>query len=111
MATSGNFLAQLFGVPTTILLPPLRLDRNNYFFLQSQVLPAIRAHDLEDILLYRLPCPAPRIPEIEGSTNIVRKPDFVRWMRLDQFLISWLMSSISESMIGHVVNCESSAKI
>ncbi|KAM6585304.1 hypothetical protein CsatB_012306 [Cannabis sativa] len=111
MAISGETSAPLSGVPTTMLLPPLRLDRSNYFFWRSQVLPAIRAHDLEDILLRRTPRPAQRIPESEGSTNLVRNPDFTRWMRLDQFLISWLLSSISESMIGHVVNCESSAEI
>ncbi|KAM6569454.1 hypothetical protein CsatB_017439 [Cannabis sativa] len=44
-----------FGVPTTMFLPPLRLDRNNYFFWRSQVLPPIRAHDLESILLNRNP--------------------------------------------------------
>ena len=32
-------------------------------------------------------------------------------MRTDQALMSWLLSSISESMLGHVIHCTSSAQI
>uniref|UniRef100_A0A803Q0C4 Integrase catalytic domain-containing protein n=1 Tax=Cannabis sativa TaxID=3483 RepID=A0A803Q0C4_CANSA len=35
MATSGDTSAQFSGVPTTMLLPQLQLDRNNYFFWRS----------------------------------------------------------------------------
>uniref|UniRef100_A0A803NVQ8 CCHC-type domain-containing protein n=1 Tax=Cannabis sativa TaxID=3483 RepID=A0A803NVQ8_CANSA len=42
---------------------------------------------------------------------MISNPEFNRWMRLDQFLLSWLMSTNYESMIGHVFNCATSSKI
>ncbi|XP_062073593.1 uncharacterized protein LOC133777858 [Humulus lupulus] len=31
--------------------------------------------------------------------------EFTNWICLDQFLMSWLFNSISESMLGHVARC------
>lgn len=110
MASSSSS-APMPAVPTTMFLPPLRLDRNNYYFWRCQVLPSIRAHDLEDILPRRTPPPDPYISEAPGSSTMVRNPAYTSWRRLDQFLLSWLMSSLSEQMIGHVVHCDTSAAI
>ena len=38
-------------------------------------------------------------------------PDYIAWMRTDQALMSWLISSIFESMLGHVIHCTSSSQI
>uniref|UniRef100_A0A803NX36 Retrotransposon gag domain-containing protein n=1 Tax=Cannabis sativa TaxID=3483 RepID=A0A803NX36_CANSA len=109
-SSSADAAAHQSVVPTTMFVPPLRLNRNKYFFLRSQVLPAIRALDLEGILLNQNR-PQPRIYQPPESTTMVSNPEFNRWMRLDHFLISWPMSTISESMIGHVVNCATASEI
>ena len=44
------------------------------------------------------------------TATTMSNPDFVVWMRLDQFLISWLLSSISEKMLGHVIHGQYSAE-
>uniref|UniRef100_A0A803QQC0 Retrotransposon Copia-like N-terminal domain-containing protein n=1 Tax=Cannabis sativa TaxID=3483 RepID=A0A803QQC0_CANSA len=93
MATSSGEGASSnnYGVSTTMFLPPLCLDSNNYFFWRFQVLPAIRAYDLEGILLNRNH-PQPQIRQPLESTTMVNNPEFIRWHRLDQFLLSWLLS-------------------
>ena len=88
------------------VLPPvsLQLDRSNYAIWKSKVLPTVRAYELEGFLLgtKALPCST-----LDDSVN----PDFVHWNRLDQFVVSWLLSSISDSMIGHVLHCNMTSVI
>uniref|UniRef100_A0A803NF93 Reverse transcriptase Ty1/copia-type domain-containing protein n=1 Tax=Cannabis sativa TaxID=3483 RepID=A0A803NF93_CANSA len=38
-------------------------------------------------------------------------PAFHNWIRLDQFLMHWLMNSVFEHMLGHVINCRTSHEI
>uniref|UniRef100_A0A803QQM7 Retrotransposon Copia-like N-terminal domain-containing protein n=1 Tax=Cannabis sativa TaxID=3483 RepID=A0A803QQM7_CANSA len=110
MASSSDATAHQCIVLTIMFVPPLQLNQNNYFFWRSQVLLAIRAHDLEGILLNQN-SPQPRIRQAPESTTMVSNPGFNRWMHLDQFLLSGLMSTIFEYMIGHVVNCATAFEI
>lgn len=45
-------------------------------------------------------------PDSAESQGIRTNPDFLLWIHLDQFLISWLLS-----MLGHVLHCKTSAEI
>ena len=38
-------------------------------------------------------------------------PEFTLWTRHDQFLMSWLLSSMTELMLGHVIRCRTAAEI
>lgn len=85
----------LSKLPTFITLY-IRLDRNNYTFWRSQVLATAKAHGYEDILM----CGADSIPKSNQSDE-----ESIKWHRRDQFLLSWMFSSISESMLGYVSRC------
>ena len=88
------------------VLPPvsMRLDPSNYAIWKSQVLPTVRAYELQVFLLVTkaLPCST-----LDDSVN----PNFVQWNCLDQFVVSWLLSSTSESMIAHVLHCNMASTI
>lgn len=56
----------------------------------------------EDILL----CSAENVPVIADEFD-----DSFNWHHRDQFLMSWLLSSISEQMLGHVSRCTHSFQI
>ena len=45
------------------------------------------------------------------SNTTLNNPDYFSWIRLDQFWMSWLLSSITEQMLGHVLNYRSSAEV
>ena len=104
---------------------PLKLERENYTFWRSMVLPSVRAFDLEDFLFGIGACPAKSIPLCfsEGSSTstvplqigsvITQRinPEYLIWMRTDQALMSWLLPSIIESMLGHVLHCTTSSQI
>lgn len=81
----------------------IRLDRTNYSFWKIQILPTVRAHGLDDLTdKFKLP-PPQLLPSSSG--DCVANPDFLTWIRRDQYLVSWLLSSIGESMLGHATRC------
>ena len=51
------------------------------------------------------------IVDLGSSSDSLCNPEYISWKRLDQFVMSWLLSSISEQMLGHVVHCQYSAEI
>lgn len=56
----------------------------------------VKAHAFEDVLL----CDSDSIPKMNAKDE-----DSVQWHRRDQFLLSWMPSSIAETMLGHVSRC------
>ena len=79
------------------------------------VLPAIRALDLEGFLDGSRVCPARFLPNLIGKgsstgeqAQVKVNPEYIAWIRMDQAVMVWLLSSISEVMLGHVVRCTSS---
>ena len=69
-------------------------------------MPIVRAYDLENYLLGTV---TPSVKFVNDQSTV--NPAYSQWLRLDQFLLNWLLSSIFESMLGHVVNCNSSSEI
>uniref|UniRef100_A0A803QGW3 Uncharacterized protein n=1 Tax=Cannabis sativa TaxID=3483 RepID=A0A803QGW3_CANSA len=104
-------------IPTVQVIPHhmvplnLRLDRNNFFYWHSQVLSIVRAHQLEGFINGDRPRPPATIVDPSNGTRFLPNPDLADWIRLDQFLLSWLFNSISESMLGHVARCASTAEL
>ena len=89
----------------------IKLDCSNYIFWKSKILPAARAHDLEAFLLGTKLKPVETIVDSTNSITPMVNPDYVSWIRHDQFVMSWLLSSISEQMLGHVVQYRSAAEV
>lgn len=81
----------------------IRLDRNNYTFWRAQILSTIRAHSFDDLIDKYINPPSQFMPSASGDG--IANPDFIGWICQDQFLVSWLLSSIGESMLGHVTRC------
>ncbi|KAK6151173.1 hypothetical protein DH2020_016105 [Rehmannia glutinosa] len=90
----------------------LRLDCNNYNFWKAQVLSTVRAHGFEGFLFGTVSAP-PKYssPSTSDGSDLCLNPDYVSWMRKDQYLLSWMLSSIRESMLGHVNRCSTAAEV
>ncbi|KAL5800685.1 hypothetical protein ACOSQ3_032317 [Xanthoceras sorbifolium] len=86
----------------------------NYVLWKSQVLPAIRAYDLEDFILGESTS-APKFVETRneefGEVTQTMNIDFRQWKKIDQLLICWLRSTLSSTVIGHVTCCVTSHEI
>ena len=104
--TSANF-----QIPT--MLPPLHiwLSHTNYSFCKSQILHAVRAYGLEGLLTGDRVHPPAMVVDAKDPQVFVENLDFLYWTRMDQFLVTWLIGSISEAMLGHVIRCTSAVEI
>ena len=94
-------------IPSTLDPINIKLDRSNYLFWKSKILLAARAYDLEAFNLDTKSKPNEVITDSSNPDVSFNNPEYVSWMRIDQFVMSWLLSSISEQMIGHVIHCQS----
>lgn len=87
----------------------IKLDRTNYAFWRAQILATTPAHNFDDLLDKYITPPSKFLPSSSG--DCITNPDFLIWIRRDQYLVSWLLSSIGESMLGHVTRCVTSRDI
>lgn len=113
---SPNIISSIISVPSMLVsstLTPvdIKLDRTNYLFWKSQVLPATRAHDLETCVLVTRTKPNEAIAHPLNPAVTIVIPDYISWSRLDKFVMSWLLASISEQMLDHVVYCRTSIEV
>ncbi|KAL5788367.1 hypothetical protein ACOSP7_005316 [Xanthoceras sorbifolium] len=93
---------------------PIKLDDNNFIYWKTQILPVVRAYDLEDFIFGSTTCPAKFVMEIdeESGTAIQRyNDDYLAWKKIDQLLVSWLMSTLSESILGRVTQCVTACEV
>ena len=96
------------------VLPPIsiKLDRTNYLFWKSQILPIVRAHDLESFLLNTKLKPEEYIADSTDADQSPQiNPTYVSWKRTYQFVLSWLLSFISEQLLVHVLQCKSASEV
>ena len=108
----GSFLNSYATNSSTLHPISVKLERNNYIIWWSQVLPIAKAHRLDQILIGKLPKP-PRLSQWTSvnSSQPTSNLGYDQWIILDQFLLSWILASISEFVYGHVVNCQTLAKV
>ena len=92
------------------MLPPiiLPLDCSNYILWKSQVIPTL-ACVLDDSLFGARTKPKQIFNDTTSSHHtscsyLTTNQEFLHWNRLNQFLLSWLLSSIYENMLGHVIH-------
>ncbi|KAK6155744.1 hypothetical protein DH2020_009992 [Rehmannia glutinosa] len=104
---------------STIVLPtfhaiPIRLDRNNYSYWRIQILATVKAHGFEEFLSGTASAPSPFLAATSSSASAsssIPNPAYSLWIRRDQLLFSWILSSISESMMGYVSRFSNSAEL
>ncbi|KAL5748355.1 hypothetical protein ACOSP7_025385 [Xanthoceras sorbifolium] len=71
-------------------------------------MPNIRAIELEDFITGERQCPSKFIETLASNgvdKELTLNPEFSAWKRFDQFLLGWLLSTISEGLIGQVTEC------
>ncbi|KAL9426315.1 hypothetical protein AB3S75_033154 [Citrus x aurantiifolia] len=96
---------------------PIKLDQNNFILWRTQVLASIKGNGLEGFINGDLKCPEKFIsfPSIgEASTSDESRsanPEFIAWMKTDQLLLSWMMSSIQQSLLSTMIYCATSKQL
>ncbi|KAJ4711692.1 Retrovirus-related Pol polyprotein from transposon TNT 1-94 [Melia azedarach] len=117
MATSSNSNATTLNPSSTtqpntsfVFAAPIKLAHSNYLLWKTQVLPSIRANGLEDFIDENQQIPRSMLVSIDQEQNVVTNinPEYLLWQKQDQMLMSWLLSSMSEGVLGIVLECKTS---
>ncbi|CAA0825571.1 Unknown protein [Striga hermonthica] len=87
-----------------------KLTDENHLIWRQQVLTTVRGHGLEGFLDGSSLPPTRFIPGAEEDLLQVN-PEYTSWERQDQLLASWLLSSLSESILISVVGMHTSSQI
>ena len=83
-------------------------------YWKALVLPDVRALELEDFINGARLCPNKYVANTQSGENepeLVINREFLAWRRLDQYLMSWLLSTVSENLIGQVTDRVSSLEV
>ncbi|KAL4362849.1 hypothetical protein GQ457_04G009830 [Hibiscus cannabinus] len=87
----------------------VRLDDTNYLLWKQQVVLMIRGQGLEQFLDEAAPIPAKLVSTPDGERSV--NPAYLRNVKQDCSLASWLLSTISPSILPQLVGAETSATI
>ena len=102
-------------IPSTSRPPPhcvafsqplvIKLEEKNFLLWCRQVLAAIKGHNLSHSIdrVAKIP---PRFASQEDALEDRVLEEFRLWEQQDQLLLSWLMASMSESILTQVVECD-----
>uniref|UniRef100_A0A6N2N5R1 Retrotransposon Copia-like N-terminal domain-containing protein n=1 Tax=Salix viminalis TaxID=40686 RepID=A0A6N2N5R1_SALVM len=94
--------------PSKTHLPDIstKLASNNYLLWKAQVVPILRGHGLLGYVTDEVPCPALTIVGADGAAQ--PNSAAATWLRIDQLILGWINSSLSDGPLSQVINCESS---
>lgn len=86
-----------------------KLKDNNYLLWKDQVQTAIRGYGLEGFILGHQAVPHELI-QVEDGTQMVN-PAYITYQRRDRLLASWILASISPSVLLELVGCDTARDI
>jgi len=94
--------------PSKTRLPGIstRLASNNYLLWKAQIVPILRGYGLLGYVTDGVPCPELTIVDADGASQ--PNPAAATWLRIDQLVIGWINSSLSDGPLSQVINSESS---
>ncbi|KAK6139741.1 hypothetical protein DH2020_026501 [Rehmannia glutinosa] len=106
-------LASIVAEQTKIIqlqgqLITIKLNETNFLVWKQQVLAAARGYGLDGFLTGKHPVPEKRIT---ASGKEGDNPAYATWVRQDQLLASWLLSSVSENILISTVGLNTSKEI
>ncbi|KAF7844239.1 retrovirus-related Pol polyprotein from transposon TNT 1-94 [Senna tora] len=88
----------------------VKLDNFNYLLWRHQIMAALVGHGLENFI-----AGSEYVPEhfatIEDRTAKKVSEEYLSWMKQDQLIVSWLTSTMSESMGTKVLDCKHSYQV
>ena len=106
---STNISSPSFLLPNFPQGIPAKLDGSNYLNWLSRFLPALRSNGLMGIIDGSDPCPPEFLVDAEGKKTL--NPKFTLWIKKDQYLLSWINSTLSEDVLSTVYGLDTSKQV
>jgi len=89
-----------------------KLTRDNYSLWKTTVVPILKGHSLFGFVDGTSECPPQTITaSSENGDTINPNPAYLAWTMQDQLILGALTSSMTESILSHVVKCTTSRDV
>jgi hypothetical protein len=100
-------------IPASFQIPIAeKLSKSNYQLWRAQILPPIRAVQLDGLLTGADETPAKTIQVKTGDTTTEQpNPEYARWVSRDQALLGYLLSSLTREVLMGVTTLNTSAEV
>jgi hypothetical protein len=100
-------------IPSILAVPiSEKLTKSNYPLWSAQVLPAIHAAQLYDLLTSDEVSPAKKLStEIDGKTIKQPNPMYTVWVAQGQAVLGYLLSTLTHETLMHVSRCATAAEV
>ncbi|XP_020412864.1 uncharacterized protein LOC109947331 [Prunus persica] len=85
----------------------LKLTPTNFLLWKTQFEPILISHDLEGLIDRTDTAPPSTVGE--GNTS-QSNPEFISWRKRDQMLRSWIIASLTEDVMPHIVGTSTSSQ-
>lgn len=108
---SSSSFASPFLILNISSLISMKLENHNYLLWKSQLLPILRANNLEGFVDGSLVCPSDFLLDSEGKITLERYPQYFLWIQHDQNVLCWINATLSASVLAHVVSLKTSRDI
>lgn len=115
MASLSNTTSSLLSFN---FIQPVKLDRINYLVWKIQVLASITGNGVEGCINGDKPCSSQFLHESNAefirsniTTTRTENPEYITWKKTDKLLQRWMFSSMIESVLIMVINCETSQEL
>ena len=82
----------------------VKLIDENFLIWKQQALAMIQGFSLESFIYGTSICPSEMTSSVNGSLQSMNL-EYVTWQRQDQLLVSWILSSMSKSILPQMVGC------
>lgn len=110
MASSSSALS--FTFPNVSPFMTYKLSGpNNYLPWTSQLVPTLNTYDLMGIVDGTEPCPPKTLPPSSYKEEPSLNPAYSLWFRKDQFILSWINATLSESVLSTTYGLRTSYQI
>ncbi|KAL5837667.1 hypothetical protein ACOSQ3_014836 [Xanthoceras sorbifolium] len=86
----------------------IKLDQTNFIYWKTQILLVVRAFDMEEFIFGPTKCPDKFVQvtdAVSGEITLNFNNEYLNWKKIDQLLVSWLFSTLSQSVLGQVTSC------
>jgi hypothetical protein len=100
---------------STVTIPssfPHKLTRTNHLVWEKAILTYLKSQDLQGYIDGSVdPPPSTVTSQVENVTTVTQNPDWLHWHMRDQLVLSILISSLTETVVVHVVKCTTAREL
>jgi hypothetical protein len=113
MAAQASNLSSAITIPSSFTIPITeKLHKANYLLWHAQIMPAIRAAQLEGFLDGSEKKPPNTVKKTVDSTAVKEfNPTYAQWVAQDQSVLGYLLSSLTREVLTGVATLTTSAEV